>query len=168
MLPLRDPSLPDELTGLPTRRAFVARAGAVLADPAAAPVALILADIDDCKRFNGCHGHNAGDALIQQVARLCQAAARPVDLVARVAGETFALLAPRLPADQALALAEALRLSVAAAAVATPEGPRAARVSVGVAMAANADPEALLAAADAAVLAAKWAGKNCVRLAPAA
>ncbi len=168
MLPLRDPALPDQLTGLTSRRAFLARARQLLSDPAAAPVALILADIDDCKRFNDCHGHVVGDALIRQVAQLCRDAARPGDVVARVAGDTFALLAPGLAADQALALAEALRGRVAAATVTTPEGPRAVRISAGVAMAAGADPDALLAAADAAMLAAKRDGKNCVRLAPAA
>jgi diguanylate cyclase (GGDEF)-like protein len=165
---LKDPPQPDALTGLATRRLFLPPAGAMLADSGASPLALILADIDDCKRFNGCHGHDAGDALIRAVADVCNAFVRPGDLVARVAGETFALLCARLPAAEAAMRAEILRARAAATFVETPQGPLAATVSVGIAMAGNADPEALLAAADAAMLAAKAAGKNCVRLAPAA
>lgn len=167
MLQPPDPALPDQLTGLPTRRTFLARARELLADPAAAPVALILADIDECKRFNGCHGHDVGDALIRTVGELCQGIAGPGDFVARTAGETFGLIGPHLSAERAAVLAEALRARVEADAA--PRGlRRPVTVSVGVAAAAGADPEALLAAADAALTAAKRAGRNCVRLAPAA
>src|SRR5436309_15160070 len=98
---LKDPPEPDALTGLATRRLFLPAARAMLADLGASPVALILADIDDCKRFNGCHGHRAGDVLIRAIGDVCHAFGRPGDLVARVAGETFALLCARLPAAEA-------------------------------------------------------------------
>jgi diguanylate cyclase (GGDEF)-like protein len=165
---LKDPPQPDALTGLATPRLFLPPARTLLADAAASPLALILADIDDCKRFNGCHGHDAGDALIRAIGDVCNAFARPGDLVARVAGEMFALLCVRLPAAEAAMRAEILRARAAAAFVETPQGPLAATVSIGVAMARAADPEALLADADAAMLTAKAAGKNCVRLAAAA
>jgi len=168
MLQPRDPALPDQLTGLTSRRAFLVRAGQALADPAAAPVALILADIDACKRFNACHSHMIGDELIRLVARILAAAAQPGDLVARVGGGAFALLAPQLSANAAAALGEALRAKVEATCVETPKGPRAGKVSVGVAMANGPDPEALLAAAEAALYEAKRAGRNCVRFSPAA
>ncbi|MFI4976834.1 MAG: diguanylate cyclase domain-containing protein [Caulobacterales bacterium] len=62
-----DPDAPDALTGLLTRRLFRPPAEALLGSVDARPLALILVDIDHCKRFNGCHGHRVGDALIVQV-----------------------------------------------------------------------------------------------------
>jgi diguanylate cyclase len=165
MQQLRDPRLPDQLTGLTSRRAFLVRAGEVLADPAAAPVALILANIDACKRFNGCHSHLIGDELIRLVARICAATARPGDLVARVGGDSFALLAPRLTSGAAAALGETLRARIEATCIETPAGPRTASVSIGVAMASGSGPVALLAAAEAALCEAKRGGGNRVRLA---
>jgi diguanylate cyclase (GGDEF)-like protein len=165
---LDQPPRPDALTGLATPRLFLPPAEAMLADPGASPIALVLADIDDCKLFNGCHGHDVGDTLIRAVAEACRSFARPGDLVARVAGETFALLCARLSAAEAAMRAEILRAKAAATFVETRQGPASCTVSIGIAMARAADPQALMAAADTALLAAKAAGKNCVRLAPAA
>ena len=165
---LPDPELFDVMTALPSRRAFLNRAQAVLADPAAAPAALIIANIDHCKRFNDCHGHVVGDALIGAVASLWRNLARPGDEFARIGGDSFALLAPRTPPSVAAGLAETARARVAETFAPTGKDPRAARISVGVAVAHGHDLGALMAAAEEALYAAKRGGRDRVALAPAA
>ena len=72
------------------------------------PLSLVLADIDHFKFFNDAHGHQAGDALLRNIASLFKAAARQYDLVARYGGDEFAFLLPQTDKRQATLLAERL------------------------------------------------------------
>jgi diguanylate cyclase (GGDEF)-like protein len=72
------------------------------------PVSLVLVDIDYFKRYNDAHGHQAGDALLRQLAGLFRKAARENDFVARYGGEEFAILLPQTDKPEALFLAERL------------------------------------------------------------
>ncbi|MEZ4299587.1 MAG: GGDEF domain-containing protein [Polyangiaceae bacterium] len=72
-------------------------------------VSLILFDIDHFKRINDAHGHVAGDAVLRQVAGLVAANVRREDTVARTGGEEFAVLAPEVPLENAVSVAEKLR-----------------------------------------------------------
>jgi diguanylate cyclase (GGDEF)-like protein len=111
---LCDLSSRDALTGLANRRAFeaaiaretdrVARSGE--------PALLLFLDIDHFKRINDHHGHNAGDLVIKAVAEALMASSRPMDLVARIGGEEFAIILPNCPPAFGATVAERIRARV--------------------------------------------------------
>lgn len=156
----------DGLTGVANRRQFdaVLQAEWSRACRQESALSLLLIDIDHFKRFNDTYGHPAGDRCLREVAAMLQAtAARGGDLVARYGGEEFAVVAPATCPESAHELGERLRVAVQA----IPAGvlPESVTISVGVAgMRAlqPQPPEALLAGADAALYAAKRAGRNRV------
>jgi diguanylate cyclase (GGDEF)-like protein len=119
-------------------------------------------DIDDFKLVNDAHGHPAGDEALCHVADALRRSVRDQDTVFRVGGEEFAVLLPGLVARDALPVAERLRAAVAGA----PFSP-ALRVSIGLASWPQDAPDrdALLRRADAALYAAKRAGKDQTALA---
>ena len=104
----------DALTGLSNRRAFEA----VLAREAdrvarsGEPALLLVLDIDHFKRINDYHGHPAGDAVIRSVAEALLATVRPMDLVARIGGEEFAIILPNCPPAFGNTVAERIRTRV--------------------------------------------------------
>jgi len=134
------------------------------------PLALVIMDLDHFKHYNDHYGHAAGDACLKAVARAIQASAkRSGDLAARFGGEEFVLLLPDTDASQALAVAEALRQSVAAMALPHAKSPLGrVTLSLGVAVSlpqARLGAEALLHSADTALYAVKKAGRNGSQLA---
>jgi diguanylate cyclase (GGDEF)-like protein len=103
-------SLTDDLTGLPNRRAVVARLDAALAG--GEQVALMLIDLDGFKEVNDALGHSAGDAILQLVATRLQQAAGPQVLVARLGGDEFALVHSGDTDARLLERADELRLVI--------------------------------------------------------
>jgi diguanylate cyclase len=111
---LCDLSCRDALTGLVNRRTFqltldrevdrVARAGE--------PALMLMVDIDHFKRVNDVHGHAAGDLVLKAVAKALLDTVRPMDTVARVGGEEFAIILPNCPPAFAAAVAERVRRGV--------------------------------------------------------
>jgi diguanylate cyclase len=114
----------DPLTGLSNRREFetalaseidrVARAGE--------PALVLMIDIDHFKRVNDTHGHAAGDLVLTGVAQALQDCIRPMDTLARVGGEEFAMILPNCPPSFGLAVAERVRTKVQDRAVAISPG----------------------------------------------
>jgi diguanylate cyclase (GGDEF)-like protein len=152
----------DNLTGLLGHRAFHESLDELLAAPdSAGGFTLATIDIDNFKEINDRFGHPIGDEALVFVAEVLRASVRGDDSVFRVGGEEFCVLLPGLSADDALPLAERLREAVADLPFLVPL-----RVSVGLAAwpADARDRDRLLARADAALYAAKQAGKNCTRL----
>jgi diguanylate cyclase len=104
----------DALTGLANRRHFesvlareldrVARAGE--------PALLLLLDIDHFKRVNDTHGHVAGDRVLQAVADALMHCVRPMDTVARIGGEEFAVALPNCPPAFGPMVAERMRARI--------------------------------------------------------
>ncbi|MDO8615240.1 MAG: diguanylate cyclase [Dehalococcoidia bacterium] len=134
-----------------------------------APLALLMVDIDRFKRFNDRHGHQAGDEALRGVAHTLAQHLRSMDFVARYGGEEFAVALPGADRKSALATAERLRLAVESAAISPAGESERLTVSIGAAACpsdAN-DAASLVAAADAALYAAKEAGRNTVRAAQA-
>jgi diguanylate cyclase (GGDEF)-like protein len=76
------------------------------------PLALILADIDNFKKFNDFYGHQAGDYVLKEFASLCGELVREYDLLARYGGEEFVFVLPESSAEEAQAVAEKLRAAI--------------------------------------------------------
>jgi diguanylate cyclase len=146
----------DALTGLANRRAFAERLDAELARAArdGTPLAVVLVDVDGFKRVNDSRGHDAGDETLREVARVLESARRRHDLAARIGGDEFAVLLAGGDEDAVRALG-ARTLAAVQAHGALPT------LSLGAAVVPHdgVTPSAVLAAADAALYAAKQAGR---------
>lgn len=151
----------DELSGLLNRRAFHERMDAALAGlPADGCASLILFDLDHFKRVNDVYGHDAGDAVIRAVGGL---RVPPDTIFGRLDGEEFAVLLPDLPVDGAVSVADYLRDQIAALEI--EEGERTVEVTASFGVGetpAGGTPAELYRRADAALYAAKAAGRNRV------
>lgn len=110
---IRELAYYDPLTQLPNRRLLADR----LEQAIAASVrrrehgALLFLDLDNFKEINDAYGHDTGDLLLQQVARLITAQLRESDTVARLGGDEFIVLLNHLPKDLAEASVEGQRLA---------------------------------------------------------
>ncbi|MFN3280031.1 MAG: GGDEF domain-containing protein, partial [Paracoccus hibiscisoli] len=153
----------DPLTNLANRRTFVTSACKMLQEQEGA--SLLLLDIDHFKVVNDTHGHAAGDQVLLAFSRTIEQRMPKGWLFARIGGEEFACLMPRMSAQKAVAVAENLRLAVADMLLPA-SSPLRVTVSIGVSEAKErgADLDELLATADAALYRAKADGRNCVRL----
>jgi diguanylate cyclase (GGDEF)-like protein len=161
-LELQRTSLTDALTRIGNRAALDQRLEEEIARAQryGTALSLLLADVDHFKQYNDSWGHPAGDAVLQEVARLLRARGRASDFVARYGGEEFAVVLPTTGHGSAIKVAEQFRLAIEHA-----EFPnRRITISAGIATVGPglADPAALLKAADAALYAAKRAGRNRV------
>lgn len=160
---LHHDSYRDALTGLANRRQFDECMGEHFqqAREQGMPLSLLLLDIDHFKRFNDEHGHQAGDRVLQEVARLLQLEVRRPYTACRYGGEEFAVVMPQARAAAAEALAERLRRELRQASRA--ESPL--TLSIGIASQEKgpfASAEQLFAAADSALYAAKSGGRDRV------
>jgi len=161
----RNFAMSDPLTGLMNRRAFAdfahrtnrRRAGIRNA------TALLVLDLDHFKSVNDRFGHEAGDRMLKAFADVAESHVRPSDQLFRMGGEEFCFALPETSLEQAVAMAERIRLAFAASVLETGTGPAQATVSIGIAATHYAVAiEVLLAAADAAVYEAKARGRNRV------
>ena len=163
-LRLRALAMTDELTGVPNRRAVLALLAQVLRRSATATSILIM-DIDHFKSINDRHGHLIGDETLRAItANLREAVTEPA-VFGRLGGEEFAVVLPATGLDQAMALAERLRERVLRIDLSRWLGERRITVSIGVATSVpmRDSISIMLRRADAALYAAKDAGRNCVR-----
>lgn len=135
-----------------------------------AEFSVIMCDVDQFKEYNDRLGHLEGDDCLRKVATTLAAAMdRGGDLVARYGGEEFVAILPETSLAGASIVAERMRNTVAALAIAHPGSPFghvtiSLGVAAGVAMP-ETDPRQLIKAADRALYEAKHAGRNCVHLA---
>jgi diguanylate cyclase (GGDEF)-like protein/putative nucleotidyltransferase with HDIG domain len=124
-------------------------------------------DLDHFKRINDRHGHGAGDAVLIEVAERLRTGVREWDIVARIGGEEFCVIAPGLESEAAVAaLGERLRLAVAERPVTLPGNlVMPVTISVGAALVAHegGSAEHALDFADRALYAAKREGRNRLR-----
>ncbi len=79
-----------------------------------APFSLIIIDIDFFKKFNDTFGHQAGDAVLKQVAQLLKQSVRATDIVCRYGGEEMSIILPNTPKDMSVITAEKICKRVAA------------------------------------------------------
>lgn len=126
------------------------------------PLSLLFLDVDHFKQLNDAHGHQAGDLMLQEVARVLKADLREMDLASRYGGEEFAVLLPDTTLEDAEQVAERLRLAIATTTRTYQTKTLRVTMSVGVTAAQNDDSQqSLVQRADAALYAAKNAGRNC-------
>jgi diguanylate cyclase (GGDEF)-like protein len=106
----------DALTGAANRRSFEEELDRALERVARSPrpLALVLLDIDRFKAVNDTHGHQAGDRVLAEVARVLMSHSRAGDMVARLGGEEFVWLMPETTAEEAYEAAERARREIAA------------------------------------------------------
>lgn len=165
----------DLLTDLPNRRAvdeWLARVAAHVRRHRE-PLAVLMIDLDHFKAINDEHGHEIGDLALQQAAEVLRRSVRSGDIAGRWGGEEFLVVLPTTGVEEAVAVAERLRMAVADADVRV--GRNEIRltvskvrmtVSIGVAsLGEDGDVEALLRAADAALYKAKAGGRDAVEVA---
>lgn len=154
----------DPLTDLPNRALFFDRLGQTLVQGKRdkAPFALLLLDLDGFKAVNDAHGHETGDALLQAVGRRLRNCIRESDTVARMGGDEFIILLPRLgEANDAVQVAEKVLEALAKPFSLTGrECQVSASIGLCVAPDDGGDMETLLGHADAAMYRSKARGKN--------
>jgi diguanylate cyclase (GGDEF)-like protein len=156
----------DGLTGLYNRRHFsiLAQAEWTRFQRYGRPLSLLLLDIDHFKSVNDKCGHQFGDIVLAEIARVCHDAKRDSDILARMGGEEFALLLPETGRPDACNLAERLRQGVRDTVVRFADRATSVTVSIGAAEATlgTATFDILMTRADDALYDAKRNGRDRV------
>lgn len=168
---LREQSLRDPLTKLYNRRYMEEslRRELLLAEREQYPISLIMSDLDHFKTVNDRHGHQAGDEVLRMFSDLLARTARQSDINCRFGGEEFLLALPGMTKNCAAERAEQVRKAFSATPIAFHGTPIAVTASFGVATYPDdgRSYDELIAKADAALYAAKKAGRNQVAVKPA-
>src|SRR5438477_6166019 len=165
-------SVTDELTSVYNGRHFRARLHEEIARAKRGdrPLALLVTDSDSLKDVNDRFGHDAGNRHLVAIAQAVQTHVRTSDVVARFGGDEFLVLQPDATPEAAAAVAEWIRVAVAAATVTAADGSRVSgTVSIGVAgyPRSASDEDSLFKSADSALYDAQRPGKDRVFIAPA-
>jgi diguanylate cyclase (GGDEF)-like protein/PAS domain S-box-containing protein len=153
----------DHLTALPNRAQLFEEMALSALEPSLEPRCLLVLDMDGFKAVNDVAGHEAGDQLLVEVARRLHTVVREDDLVARLGGDEFAILVTGSVVEGEEVAQRVV--DVLAMPHRTGEWAFAVGASVGVAELGVAGGQVAFREADAALRAAKRAGKGCVRLA---
>ena len=157
----------DPLTGVANRRYFVEMVEAELARSSRydKQLSILMVDIDQFKRVNDVHGHQAGDVILLALCETCKIVLRAFDIVGRWGGDEFAIVLPETPPAMALQVAERLRDAIENTAVDSGmHSPLRFSVSIGCASRNARDDNlgALIGVADKALYDAKRTGRNRV------
>jgi diguanylate cyclase (GGDEF)-like protein len=165
---LEQQALTDAKTGLMNMHVFDDALDAALARAQAErrPLSLVVVDLDLLREINNAHGHLVGDAVIKGISDVLRQQIRRGDLAARFGGEEFMLALPDTPPDRAIRIAERIREAVASRVFSAEPGGPATRATLSAGVAAYPydarTRQALIHAADLAVMAAKARGRNRV------
>ena len=156
----------DSLTGLANSRAFIERLALDLPRLARSGAALCLAylDLDNFKQVNDSYGHSAGDELLRSIATVIREAVRQGDLPARLGGDEFAVALWDLSPEAAVLVAQRLLDQVRRLGRDYPQADLGASVGIAHLAAVPANADEAVRRADAALYAAKAAGKGRVAI----
>lgn len=165
---LREIASTDVLTGLANRRQAIHSLGKLWqeSENKQTPLSCLMIDADAFKQINDNYGHDAGDHVLQVLAKELSNDMRTDDLVCRLGGDEFLILCPETDQTGALYIANQVHGKIAALTIKAGDGAWCGSISVGVATknAAMKQPEELIKLADRGVYAAKEAGRNCVKM----
>jgi len=160
-------AITDALTGLYNRRYMETHVG-TLVDQAVArdkPLSVLILDIDYFKSINDTHGHDAGDAVLQDFAIRIRKSIRGIDLACRYGGEEFVVVMPETDMAVATMVAERLRRRIASEPFPIQKGARMLEVTISIgiaALGAGDNAAAVIKRADQALYRAKRDGRNRV------
>lgn len=161
-------AMTDELTGLYNRRAFMLTLDKELATASryGRDLSLLVVDIDYFKKINDQYGHPVGDIVLKHFAQVALDTIRGQDTLGRIGGEEFAIILPGTNIVDAVNLAERCRSAMECTSVVHNLGTIKFTVSVGIASFDQQSPnsENIVRNADAALYAAKGAGRNRVNV----
>jgi diguanylate cyclase (GGDEF)-like protein len=158
---LADEAFRDSLTTLPNRRGLEAKVAEIHANRLSMTVGVI--DIDRFKTINDTYGHQTGDRVLVEIAEAVTECCRPIDVVARLAGDEFVVALVDVESGAAAATFERIRAGVAARPWASITPGTAVTISVGWVGAMGSPWSDSLGAADEALYEAKQQGRNMVR-----
>jgi diguanylate cyclase (GGDEF)-like protein len=133
-----------------------------------APLSLLMIDLDHFKLLNDTYGHLRGDDCLMIAAQtLNSRLKRAGEMLARYGGEEFAAILPDVPADAALQIAETMRFAISNLGIENIQSPKDGHLTASIGVAScypsqQSSADALLAAADRALYAAKQSGRDCV------
>jgi len=163
---VRDMAERDYLTRVYNRRYFFSAGNQLhaLLTRRGQPVTVAMLDIDHFKNVNDTLGHEAGDAVLRQMAQLLASRFRTSDIVARLGGEEFCVLASDIAADQAVLLFEDLRKVFESTPVRFGEDVVTYTVSIGLCCELGLSLDGMLREADRMLYRSKSAGRNRVTL----
>jgi diguanylate cyclase (GGDEF)-like protein len=160
---MRSLAMTDELTGAPNRRAVLAHLAEILRR-GSDYCSILVIDIDLFKSINDQHGHPVGDVTLQLLTAKLRSAAVGTAVLGRLGGEEFLVVLPNTTLHEAALIADQIRAQVPSIDLSRWLGERRITVSIGVTTSVPEDTvSTMLRRADAALYAAKHAGRNCVR-----
>ncbi|MBU4433243.1 MAG: PleD family two-component system response regulator [Alphaproteobacteria bacterium] len=158
----------DQLTGLHNRRYMTGQLDSLVqrAVLGGDPVAALLIDIDHFKKINDTFGHDVGDEVLREFALRLASNVRAIDLPCRYGGEEFTVIMPDTQLEDAMRIAERIRMHVAGSPFRVAQGKELLTVTISIGVSATLGekdtPEALLKRADEGVYEAKASGRNAV------
>ena len=159
-------AMTDPLTGLHNRRFFQKALVEYLNEfkKIGKPLGLLILDLDHFKEINDTHGHDVGDLVLKRISALLQQLTREHDIITRIGGEEFAVIAPFASESQIVPFAERFCSMVADLKIEVDEAIVSPTVSIGVAVSSENifDDRALIKQADKRLYEAKQQGRNCV------
>ncbi|NDV21260.1 diguanylate cyclase [Desulfovibrio sp. JC022] len=156
----------DSLTGAYNRREFFRQVELFMQGDKRNPAgpSMLMVDLDNFKKINDAHGHEAGDAVLRHFADICRSVIRDDDVFARMGGEEFAVFLPGTDLAGGIAVGERLCRKFAASEISIQSGIIKCTASIGVASmnSRRLDTNRLLRMADMALYDAKESGRNLV------
>jgi len=164
---MHEKAMTDSLTGVSNRVHFHIRATTEVARARreSQPICLLLIDVDHFKRVNDRYGHETGDTVLRQVAKVMQAGLREIDVLARWGGEEFLIMLPGSSLERSAEISKRLRDAIAAQRFEAGAEAISVTISVGVAILGNKeDMNAAIGRADKALYSSKASGRNRVTI----
>ena len=164
---IKEASNKDFLTGLYNRRYFYEVGGKLFENSKRKNLTVTVAmiDIDFFKRINDAYGHDAGDRVLKVIASILQKRFRATDVVARIGGEEFCVLAVNMDRESVEGVFNSLREKIEETEIATEKGAIRASVSIGVCADQMHDLDDIIKQADRMLYRAKEGGRNRVVIA---